>query len=253
MSAYSIGLFSSGRDQAALDLLKCILNCTSIEPPYIPAKIAYVFCDREPGESVESDLFLAFAESQGLTIVTESSRQLRLAIKDGRADVAEIRKAFDARVLQKVTKFSVDNVVFAGYMLVASDVLCGSLCCLNLHPALPGGPKGTWKQVIRGLLLSRDRETGVMLHIATSDLDRGPTVAYIRVPLGEHKDFDSIRQAQVKYERALLAITLKQLAERRFFISRLGIRAYPYELKGILDLTDKAEIFLSWYKKHFPS
>jgi folate-dependent phosphoribosylglycinamide formyltransferase PurN len=73
--------------------------------------------------------------------------------------------------------------VMAGYMLVASPELCRRFAILNLHPALPGGPKGTWQDVIWELLEAEAEETGAMIHLATAQLDRGPVVAFFRLPL----------------------------------------------------------------------
>ena len=54
---------------------------------------------------------------------------------------------------------------------------------LNLHPALPGGPKGMWQQVIWELLEDEADETGAMIHLATAQLDRGPVVSTFRFSL----------------------------------------------------------------------
>ncbi|GAI36183.1 unnamed protein product, partial [marine sediment metagenome] len=57
---YQLGWFSTGRDKAARDLLQAVNS--SIRLGEIKAKIAFVFCNREPGESPESDLFLKLVE-----------------------------------------------------------------------------------------------------------------------------------------------------------------------------------------------
>ena len=56
-----IGWLSTGRDQAACNLLADIVARAREES--IPLDIATVFCDREPGESPESDRFLELAGS----------------------------------------------------------------------------------------------------------------------------------------------------------------------------------------------
>ena len=55
----------------------------------------------------------------------------------------------------------------AGYMLIVSPAMCRRYAILNLHPALPGGPTGTWQQVIWQLLEQEAEETGAMIHRAT--------------------------------------------------------------------------------------
>ena len=53
---YQLGWFSTGRDKAARDLLTAVTN--SIRQAEIKVEIAFVFCNREPGESKESDSFI---------------------------------------------------------------------------------------------------------------------------------------------------------------------------------------------------
>jgi phosphoribosylglycinamide formyltransferase-1 len=63
---YKLGWFSTGRDKAARDLLT--VGQRSIARGETQAEIAFVFCNREPGETRESDLFLKLVESYGLQI-----------------------------------------------------------------------------------------------------------------------------------------------------------------------------------------
>ena len=89
-------------------------------------------------------------------------------------------------------------LVLAGYMLIASPALCRKYAMLNLHPALPGGPKGMWQQVIWELLENEADETGAMIHLATAQLDRGPVVSTFRFPL-RGPDWDALwRQFRAK-------------------------------------------------------
>jgi folate-dependent phosphoribosylglycinamide formyltransferase PurN len=49
---------------------------------------------------------------------------------------------------------------------------------INLHPAAPGGPVGTWQQVIWQLMNERAEETGVLMNLVTPELDKGPVATY---------------------------------------------------------------------------
>lgn len=68
---YKLGWFSTGRDKAARDLLTVAQRSISLGETQ--AEIAFVFCNRERGETKESDLFLKLAESYGLPLVCFSS------------------------------------------------------------------------------------------------------------------------------------------------------------------------------------
>ena len=67
-----IGWLSTGRDQAACNLLSDIV--ARAQQDDIPLDIGAVFCDRERGEAPESDRFLDLVERLGFPLVTLSSR-----------------------------------------------------------------------------------------------------------------------------------------------------------------------------------
>ena len=67
---YEIGWFSTGRDKAARDLLATVQN--SIKQGEIKAKIAFVFSNREPSESRDSDLFSRMVEGYHFPLISFS-------------------------------------------------------------------------------------------------------------------------------------------------------------------------------------
>lgn len=122
-----------------------------------------------------------------------------------------------------------DLGMLAGYMLVVTDVICDHLPCLNLHPALPDGPIGTWQQVIHELIRNRAERSGMVLQRVTTKLDRGPTVTWAQYsiqapefePLWEaHRDdpdsetplFHAIREAGVSREPTFILQSLQAIA-----------------------------------------
>ena len=82
-----------------------------------------------------------------------------------------------------LNEYRPDVCVLAGYMLIASSELCRNYPLLNLHPALPDGPIGTWQEVVWQLIEHKAARTGAMMHLATEEVDRGPVVSYVTVPL----------------------------------------------------------------------
>jgi len=70
-------------------------------------------------------------------------------------------------------------------MLIFEREFVSQHVILNLHPALPTGPAGTWREVIRHLIRTRAAESGVMMHLAIPEVDAGPVVAYCRYPLDD--------------------------------------------------------------------
>ncbi len=173
-----IGWLSTGRDQAACNLLSDIVGRARADD--IALDIATVFCDREPGESLESDEFLGLVGRLGIPVVSLSSAESWRAADEAGVERAVWRDEYHRAVMDLLEPCDLDVLVMAGYMLIVSPAMCRRYALLNLHPALPGGPTGTWQEVIWRLLEEEAPETGAMMHLATAELDRGPVIAYFR-------------------------------------------------------------------------
>jgi len=176
-----IGWLSTGRDQAASTLLAEVVGRARRDE--IALDIACVFCDRLRGESRESDRLLDLAERFHIPIVTASSRESWAAAQAEGVTRSRWREAFHTQVIELLEPFGLDVLVMAGYMLIVSPAMCRRYALLNLHPALPSGPAGTWQDVIWQLLEREADETGAMVHLATAELDSGPVVALCRLSL----------------------------------------------------------------------
>ena len=228
----NIGWFSTGRGEGSRGLLRFVQE--RIVRGLLDARIEFVFSNRDPGEAEGSDQFFSLASGHGLPLVTFSSTKFRRA--RGRP-FAGLREEFDRRVMDLLSGYHPDLCVLAGYMLIASGAMCRAYPLLNLHPALPDGPIGTWQEVIWQLMQSRAERTGAMVHLATEDVDRGPVVSYGTVPIAgrsfaphweklvrqdlgqvqaeqgeEFPLFKLIRQAQYQREPYLLFETLRAVA-----------------------------------------
>jgi phosphoribosylglycinamide formyltransferase-1 len=234
-----LGWFSTGRGPGSLGLLKVVQE--SILAGVFDARIEFVCSNREEGEAKGSDNFFGQVLDYGLPLVTLSSRALR-RIHEG--DHRTFRALYHRELMSRIQDYKVDVCVLAGYMLIASEEICNEYTLLNLHPALPGGPAGTWQEVIWRLIETRATETGAMIHLATKEVDRGPVVTYFTLPL-RSKQFDSlweqvegrtideiinhpgeklplfkaIREEGIKREQLLLAQTIKILAMGKVTIS----------------------------------
>ncbi len=180
INPYQLGWFSTGRDKAASDLLTVVNN--SIKQGEIEAEIAFVFCSRESGESKESDSFIKLVEDYHIPLICFSYQKFKAResapIADQPADLPLWRLDYDREVMKKLQDFSPDLCVLAGYMLIVGKEMCQRYNLINLHPAAPGGPTGTWQEVIWQLIDDKAQQTGVMMHLVTPELDKGPPVAY---------------------------------------------------------------------------
>lgn len=231
----SIGWFSTGRGEGSRGLLQFVQE--RILTGGLDARIKFVFSNRRPGEAEGSDLFFDLVHHYGLPVVTLSSADFR---SQRSGPFARHREDFDRQVCQLLEGRQPDICVLAGYMLILGGGMCSRYPFLNLHPALPDGPIGTWQQVIWQLIKTRAPQTGAMVHLATEAVDRGPVISYCTVPIvGERFNphwedlarrdvsriearegerfplFQLIRQAEYQREPYLLLETLRTVADGR--------------------------------------
>jgi len=185
----NIGWFSSGRDEAARQLLQVVWQ--DIEAGEIQGKISFVFSNRELGEAKESDMFFDLVQRYDIPLICFSYRKFKEGLpRSARNDKKENwRIKYDREVDRRIEKFAPAICVLAGYMLIIGAELCQKYNMLNLHPAPPGGPTGSWQEVIRKLIESNAEEAGAMIHLVTPELDKGPPVTYCIFPI-KGKPFD---------------------------------------------------------------
>lgn len=212
-----IGWFSTGRDEAARQLLQAAQD--RIVRNDINGKIAFVFSNREPGEAEQSDLFFELVRSYRIPVVCLSHKRFKTA-EEGK----EWRVKYDREVSKRIEPFAPDLCVLAGYMLIVSEELCQKYDMINLHPAPPGGPTGSWQEVIRTLIQNRADTAGAMMHVVTPELDRGPVVSYCVFSIKDEpfaqywrkddKDmlFRLIRYHELVREFPLIIMTLQALS-----------------------------------------
>ena len=171
---YLIGWFSTGRGKGSRDLLTVVQD--DILRGDISARISFVFCNREPAEAPGSDLFHQLVKSYDIPLVHLSSQ--RFAPQRRRQSRPEWRLEYDREVMRRLEGLPCDICILAGYMLVVGSEMCQGYDMLNLHPAVPQGPTGTWQEVIWRLIETGAHTAGAMMHLVTPELDKGPPVTY---------------------------------------------------------------------------
>lgn len=184
-SRYKIGWFSTGRGEGSKALLKTVQE--SIISGKLEAEIEFVFCTRDRGETDATDVFLDMIEAYGITPVNFSYQKYKAARNmtnpNPSQPMPQWRIDYDREVMKRLERFSPHLSVLAGFMLIAGPEMCEKYDMLNLHPAAPGGPAGTWQQVIWQLIEQGETTHGVKLHVAIPELDIGPTATYCTFPI----------------------------------------------------------------------
>ena len=224
----TVGWFSTGRGEGSLGLLRFLQDRFSSGE--IDARIQFVFSNREQGEGEGSDRFFKQVSDYGLPLVNLSSQKFRKAM-GGR--FSDHRLEYDREVMSHLDGFTPDVCVLAGYMLIVGPEMCRRYTMLNLHPALPTGPIGTWQEVVWDLIESRGTATGAMVHLVTDDLDRGPMATYFSLPITGGAFDDCWRETEGKSVPELKAVYGEELPLFRL-IRQEEYRREPYLLAGTL-------------------
>jgi phosphoribosylglycinamide formyltransferase-1 len=242
-----VGWFSTARGDSSRNLL--IKAVESIQSGQIDATIEFVFCSREPGEAEKTDIFIDLVRKYNIPLVCLSVKKYAAAHQQGIAVKDEIlpswRLEYDREVMSLLSGFKVDICMLAGYMLICGQEMCNKYNMINLHPALPTGPKGTWQEVIWQLIGEKATRSGVMMHLVTPQLDRGPVITYCEFPItgpafdkmwreyksttvekiksdqGENNElFQAIRKAGFTRETLLIIQTLKSFSQEKIRINQ---------------------------------
>ena len=115
-----IGWFSTARGDSSKKLLDTVVS--TIREGGLDARIEFVFCSREPGESEKTDIFLAQVREYSIPLVTSSVKKFagsfrqQVGVKDG--DLPGWRLEYDRQVMAGLEGFTVDICLLAGYMLI---------------------------------------------------------------------------------------------------------------------------------------
>ena len=177
---YRIGWFSTGRGEGSKGLLRTAQE--GMQSGEIDAAMEFVFCSRERGETEATDAYLDMVEGYGIPLVTYSYQRYRksrnLPNPDPGAPMPLWRIEYDRNVMQLLEPYHPDLCVLAGFMLITGPEICERYSIINLHPAAPDGPAGTWQEVIWKLIEDKAERQGVKMHVAIPELDAGPTATY---------------------------------------------------------------------------
>ena len=191
-----LGWFTTARGSGSRAMFEAVVE--AIASGALDAEFAVVFCNRERGEAEATDAFFELVTRKGIPLVTRSSVAYRRSAGGERSRPGDPlppwRIDYDHSVAEALAAHRFDVGVLAGYMLIFGREFVDEHALLNLHPALPEGPAGTWQEVIRALIRQRATESGVMVHLAVAEVDAGPVVAYCRYPL-RGPEFDALWEA----------------------------------------------------------
>ena len=127
--------------------------------------------------------------------------------------------AADARIVEELRAAGAEYVAMAGYMRKLTPVMLDAFPdrVLNLHPALLPSFKGA--HAIRDAYEAGVKVTGVTVHFANEDYDKGPIVAQRAVEVREDDTLEALEARIHEVEHVLYPEVLRLVAEGRVTIT----------------------------------
>jgi phosphoribosylglycinamide formyltransferase-1 len=175
----------------------------------LPADIRAVLSDRRTAP------VLRVAEQAGIPAVALRPR-----------DFAD-RDAFDRALFERVAAFEPRLVVLAGYMRVVGAAIAAAWAgrMINLHPSLL--PLHPGLDTYRRALAAGDATFGASVHYVTDQLDGGPIIAQVALPVLPGDSPETMAGRLRPLERALLVDTIALIAT-----GRVALRGQAVEFDG---------------------
>lgn len=123
--------------------------------------------------------------------------------------------AADARIVDELRAAGAEYVVMAGYMRKVTPVMLDAFPdrVLNLHPVLLPAFKGA--HAIQDAYDAGVKVTGVTVHFANEDYDKGPIVAQRAVEVREGDALEDLEARIHEVEHVIYPEVLRQIAEGR--------------------------------------
>ncbi len=127
--------------------------------------------------------------------------------------------AADERIVDELRASDAEYLVMAGYMRKVTPVVLDAFPdkVLNLHPALLPSFKGA--HAIRDAYEAGVKITGVTVHFANEDYDKGPIVAQRAVEVLEDDTLESLEARIHEVEHVLYPQVLRLIAEGRVTVT----------------------------------
>lgn len=129
-------------------------------------------------------------------------------------------------------------VVLAGYMRILGAEIAERFAgrMINLHPSLL--PKYPGLDTYSQVLATSDTEHGSSIHFVTAELDGGPVISQVRIPILDDDDPQSLAARLGPNEHRLLVATVELFVHRRVKMHPEGVSLDGKRLQRPLLLDD---------------
>lgn len=125
------------------------------------------------------------------------------------------REAFDLALADTIKQYQPDAVILAGFMRILTPGFVSQFHgkLLNIHPSLL--PKYPGLHTHQRAIDAGDQEAGATVHFVTEELDGGPPVLQVRVPVIPGDTADSLASRILEFEHRIYPLATRWLLEKR--------------------------------------
>jgi phosphoribosylglycinamide formyltransferase-1 len=128
------------------------------------------------------------------------------------------RREHETDIAKELDAARPDLIVLAGYLRMLTKYFIDKYKnkIINIHPALLpkyGGKGMHGMSVHRAVLASGDRESGCSVHFVTEDVDGGPIIARMRVPVKPEDTPETLQARVLASEHLLLPMVVQWFAQ----------------------------------------
>jgi formyltetrahydrofolate-dependent phosphoribosylglycinamide formyltransferase len=124
------------------------------------------------------------------------------------------REDFDAALADAVAAYAPDLIVLAGFMRILTPTFLTQFSdrVINLHPSLPGDiiGAGAIERAFEEAQAGRRDHTGVMVHEAIAEVDAGPVLGQVTVPILPDDTLEALKARIHAAEHTLLIDVVAQ-------------------------------------------
>lgn len=170
----------------------------------LPVEISYVVSSRPDAYGIKR------AKAAGIPVLVLN--------RDVYADAA----AADKLIADTLAASGVEYIIMAGYMRMVTEVLLNAFPnrIVNLHPALLPSFKGA--HAIQDAFDAGVKVTGVTVHFANAEYDKGPIIAQRAVNVREDDTVDTLEDRIHEVEHEIYPQVLGWLADSRVTVADDG-------------------------------
>ena len=138
-----------------------------------------------------------------------------------RADYVD-PEAADARIVAALQEAGAEYIAMAGYMRMVTPVMLDAFPnrVVNLHPALL--PSFVGEHAIKDAFDAGVKVTGITVHFANAEYDKGPIIAQRAVIVREDDTLDTLEARIHEAEHELYPAVLGWIAEGRVHVTAEG-------------------------------